>query len=215
MQGLGAGRNRMMSYNASDNCEYIHGHQTEGLDREYYSQGGYYLYSGSVQSHPLAEKNLYPKMMIYYDHNTGERRHDVDAVRRFFRLRWGGWIRPRRGRDKRLWRKPDHIRWWTRQHVLCDEQQTAYLEKLITPNFKKTRHFIDDPYEPYHKRHGIDVLPATVTRKSTSYFKLIDEYWLNKSSVEAVPRVLFVPNGNFLGERERESCWYTRSHQLL
>lgn len=115
-------------------------------------------------------------MPIYYDHDMGERQHDVDAVKRFFRLGWGGWIRPRMGRKKKLWRKPDQLRWWVRQHVTCDDAQCQMLEKMITPEFKKRRYYVDDPYEPYHKRHGIDIVPAGQTRVTYNYMQLKYEY---------------------------------------
>lgn len=155
---------------------YVHPYQTEGLPRRLYTHDGKFIYSGTYHSSLLADKFQYPKMPIYFDHDVGERQHDVDAVKRFYRLAWGGWIRPRIGRRKKLWRKPDHMRWWQRQHILCDDQMCQMLEKMITPEFKKQRYFVNDPYEPYHKRHGMDVVPAGQRKVSTSYMKSMYEY---------------------------------------
>lgn len=50
------------------------------------------------------------------------------------------------------------------------------LEEMITPELKKQRFFVDDPYEPYHKRHGMDMLPRGKSKLSSSYIKLMYEY---------------------------------------
>lgn len=47
---------------------------------------------------------------------------------------------------------------------------------MIPPEIKKPRHFIDDIYAPYHKRHGLDLCPHDKLQVSTSYVKLKDEY---------------------------------------
>lgn len=46
------------------------------------------------------------RTVIYYDRNTGRRHTEKDAVQRFYRLNWGGWIRTRAGRKNHLWKKP-------------------------------------------------------------------------------------------------------------
>jgi hypothetical protein len=50
------------------------------------------------------------------------------------------------------------------------------LEKMITPEVKKARHFIDDPYAPYNKRHGIDCVPFGKQQTQQSYIKTQFDY---------------------------------------
>ena len=50
------------------------------------------------------------------------------------------------------------------------------LEKMIAPDIKKERHFIDDIYAPYHKRHGIDICPHDRMSIGKSYVKMRDDY---------------------------------------
>lgn len=114
--------------------------------------------------------------MIYYNFTEGKRESKQAAVDRFYRLHWGGWIRTRAGRHKHLWKKPEDFRWWARQHVFLSREQSLDCEKMINPDIKKQRHFIDDPYEPYHKRHNFDVVPRGKFKVGTSYFKLMYEY---------------------------------------
>lgn len=116
------------------------------------------------------------KVPIYYDYWHGERTSDPDALIRFFRLHWGGWIHTKPGRRRALWKKQWDRQWWGRQHTMCSDDQCDALEKMITPEYKKARHFVNDPYKPYHKRHGIDVLPRGKDRMETHYLKLLWEY---------------------------------------
>lgn len=118
----------------------------------------------------------YPKIPIYYGFKDGKRETDPDAVKRFYRLHWGGWIRTKAGRRKRLWRKSADTRWWCKQHILLDDRTSANLEKMITPEYKKERFIVDDPYEPYHKRHNFDHLPRGKFKQSKSYIQLMWEY---------------------------------------
>jgi len=116
------------------------------------------------------------RSVIYHSHNKGER-HSVKAAElRFFRLHWGGWIRARIARHKRLWKKPQSIRWWARQHLLLNRQESLMLERMITPDVKKPRYFVDDPFAPYHKRHDFDIVPRGKRKLSTSYAKLMYDY---------------------------------------
>lgn len=120
--------------------------------------------------------DLYPKMPMYYDFHDAQRKSDPDALLRFYRLHWGGWIRTKAGRTKKLWKKGWDRRWWCRQHILLADRQAEDLEKMITPEYKKERYIVDDPYAPYHKRHGFDSLPRGKKKLSTSYIQHMWEY---------------------------------------
>ena len=80
------------------------------------------------------------------------------------------------GRYKKLWKKPGEFRWWAKQHVMLNRQESLMLERMITPEIKKPRHFVDDPYAPYNKRHNFPVVPRGKNSVSKSYVKLMYEY---------------------------------------
>lgn len=81
------------------------------------------------------------------------KRKSVDAVwRRFKRLHWGGWIRTRCGRHKKMHKKSSNLKHRLRQHVLVNATQSTLLDKMVTKFWKRPKYYIDDPYEPYHER---------------------------------------------------------------
>lgn len=84
--------------------------------------------------------------------SSGKRGTVKAAVRRFFRLHWGGWIRTRCGRHKKMWKKGSNRKHRLRQHVLVNAQQSHLLDQMVTKFWKRPKHYIDDLYEPYHER---------------------------------------------------------------
>lgn len=84
--------------------------------------------------------------------SSGKRQTVHAAVRRFFRLHWGGWIRTRCGRHKKMWKKSNNRKHRLQQHVLVNGQQSNLLDKMVTKFWKRPKYYIDDIYEPYHER---------------------------------------------------------------
>lgn len=84
----------------------------------------------------------------------GKRKSVKAALKRFMRLEWGGWIRTRAGRHKRLWKKSGALRNRLKQHVLVNSTQAWLLDKMVTKYWRRPKHYIDDPYRPYHKREN-------------------------------------------------------------
>ncbi|KAG6464599.1 LOW QUALITY PROTEIN: 39S ribosomal protein L35, mitochondrial [Manduca sexta] len=82
----------------------------------------------------------------------GKRKTVKAAVRRFFRLHWGGWIRTKVGRQKKLWKKSLAQKRRLRQHVFCNATQNTLLDKMVTKFWKKPKYYVEDPYAPYHTR---------------------------------------------------------------
>lgn len=81
------------------------------------------------------------------------KRKSVKAVwTRFKRLHWGGWIRTRCGRHKKMHKKSANLKRRLRQHVLINATQCTLLDKMVTKFWKRPKYYIDDPYEPYHER---------------------------------------------------------------
>lgn len=82
----------------------------------------------------------------------GKRKTVKAVLRRFKRLDWGGWIRTRTGRHKRIWRKSPNLQRRLRQHVLVNATQSWLLDKMVTPYWRRPKYYVDDPYRPYHQR---------------------------------------------------------------
>lgn len=89
-----------------------------------------------------------------FNYRNGQRRTSKAVIKRFMRLNCGLWIRPRSGRAKRLWKKPDHILQGLRTHVICNRTQSKMLDKMVGDYWKRPKYYVDDPYEPYHVRNN-------------------------------------------------------------
>lgn len=86
--------------------------------------------------------------------NKGKRKTVGAVLKRFKRLDWGGWIRTRCGRHKKMWKKSAPLRNRLRQHVLVNSTQSWLLDKMVTKYWRRPKYYIDDPYKPYHKRES-------------------------------------------------------------
>ncbi|KAJ0170856.1 hypothetical protein K1T71_013628 [Dendrolimus kikuchii] len=84
--------------------------------------------------------------------NKGKRKTVKPAILRFFRLHWGGWIRTKIGRHKKMWKKSSNNKRRLRQHVFCNATQNTLLDKMVTKYWKRPKYYVDDPYAPYHTR---------------------------------------------------------------
>lgn len=82
----------------------------------------------------------------------GKRKTVKAVIKRFFRLHWGGWIRTKIGRHKKLWKKSSANKRRLRQHVFCNSTQNTLLDKMVTKYWKRPKHYVEDPYAPYHTR---------------------------------------------------------------
>lgn len=85
---------------------------------------------------------------------TGRRKTVKTVLRRFYRLNWGGWIRTMVGRHKHLWMKRKSRKIRLQRHVFCNASQSYMLDKMVNASWRKPKYYVDDPYEPYHKREG-------------------------------------------------------------
>ncbi|XP_055313325.1 39S ribosomal protein L35, mitochondrial [Sitodiplosis mosellana] len=83
---------------------------------------------------------------------SGKRKTVKAAIRRFKRLDWGGWIRTRCGRHKKMYKKRANRKHRLRQHVLVNKTQALLLDKMVTNFWKRPKYYIDDLYAPYHER---------------------------------------------------------------
>lgn len=82
----------------------------------------------------------------------GKRKSVKAVLKRFMRLDWGGWIRTRQGRHKKMWKKTNSLKRRLRQHVMVNSTQAWLLDKMVTQFWRRPKHYVDDPYRPYHSR---------------------------------------------------------------
>lgn len=87
----------------------------------------------------------------------GKRKSVKPACKRFMRLDWGIWIRTKTGRHKRMWRKSPENKRRSRQHVFTNSTQSWLLDSMVTKYWRRPKHYIDDPYTPYHKRENFPI----------------------------------------------------------
>lgn len=92
---------------------------------------------------------------IIYRLRDGEPESDQVAVDRFYRLENGLWIRTRAGRHKKLWKKTARRINRLRQHVFCNATQCRMLDKMVNIEYKTPKHYVDDPYTPYHRKSNL------------------------------------------------------------
>ncbi|KAI6235380.1 39S ribosomal protein L35, mitochondrial [Aphelenchoides besseyi] len=92
---------------------------------------------------------------IRFDQHVGRKRVAQDVLDRFKRLNNGMWIRPQAGRNKKRYARDDLFRDTSTNYVTCTQEQCEMLDKLMTPFWLRRKHYVDDPYEPYHVRRGI------------------------------------------------------------
>lgn len=94
------------------------------------------------------------RTVIKFSMKKGKRKTVKAALKRFMRLDWGIWIRTRSGRHKKLWKKSRNLKRKLRQHVFCNSTQSAMLDKMVTSRWRKPKHYVDDPYRPFHEREN-------------------------------------------------------------
>lgn len=82
----------------------------------------------------------------------GKRKSVKAVIKRFKRLHWGAWIRTHSGRHKKLFKKSPALRRRLRQHIFTNATQSWLLDKMVTNFWRRPKHYIDDPYLPYHTR---------------------------------------------------------------
>lgn len=127
------------------------------------------LLTSNVISQPTCKTLVHPEFMkltasatqvrtvTKYSMRSGKRKTVKCVLKRFKRLDWGIWIRTRSSRYKRLWRKRGSRIYRLRQHVFCNARQSWLLDCMVTPMWRRPRHYVNDPYSPYQKREEYHV----------------------------------------------------------
>uniref|UniRef100_A0AC34FL36 Large ribosomal subunit protein bL35m n=1 Tax=Panagrolaimus sp. ES5 TaxID=591445 RepID=A0AC34FL36_9BILA len=65
------------------------------------------------------------------------------------------WIRPHPGRNKLRYAKNEVFHETADYFETCTKTECMMLDKLMTPYWLRRKHYPNDPYEPYHNRHGL------------------------------------------------------------
>ncbi|XP_075232017.1 mitochondrial ribosomal protein L35 [Lycorma delicatula] len=105
------------------------------------------LLERNCQTEIIQQRNV-----TQYSKRSGKRTTVKAVLKRFYRLDWGIWIRTKCGRHKKLYKKSSARKRRLREHVFCNAQQSNLLDKMVTKFWKRPKYYVDDPYEPYHKR---------------------------------------------------------------
>jgi len=106
----------------------------------------------------------------------GRRKTQKTAVKRFFRLDWGGWISAKPGRARHLWKQPIAKKNRLRRHIFRSATECRMLDKMVTKYWIKKKYFVDDPYESYHTRDnfritkGVKGVDSTKLRRIKMYY---------------------------------------------
>jgi len=85
-----------------------------------------------------------------FDINDGKRKSLSAVVMRFKRLDWGAWIRPKAGRNKKLWKKSLRQQVVNERHVFCKSYHKRRFDRAVSSDIKEIRHIPDDPYKVYN-----------------------------------------------------------------
>ncbi|KAI6240907.1 39S ribosomal protein L35, mitochondrial [Aphelenchoides fujianensis] len=93
---------------------------------------------------------------IRFDPRDGRKRPAQDVLDRFKRLNNGMWIRPHAGRNKQRYAKDDVFNEISYNYETCTREECEMLDRMMTPFWLRRKHYVDDPYEPYQTRHGIN-----------------------------------------------------------
>ncbi|KAF7394960.1 hypothetical protein HZH66_008134 [Vespula vulgaris] len=107
----------------------------------------------SVQDTLITPKRTLTKFSL----KKGKRKTVKTVIKRFYRLHWGIWIRRYVAHDKHMWRKTEGRKNRLRQHIFTNGTQSWLLDTMVTKYWRRPRFYIDDPYNPYHKREEFHI----------------------------------------------------------
>lgn len=111
------------------------------------------FYKPLLNSKIVPQTNKEPvRTVTKFSWRKGKRKSVKVVLQKFYRLHWGGWIRTKCGRAKKLWKKTSQRKRRLRMHVFCNSTQSTLLDKMVGKYWQKPKYYIDDPYEPYHTR---------------------------------------------------------------
>lgn len=111
--------------------------------------------------------NIQVRTVTKFSLNKGKRKTVKAVIKRFKRLHWGAWIRTRCGRHKKMFKKSAARKRRLRQHIFTNATQSWLLDKMVTKYWKRPKYYVDDPYEPYHKRENFPFARS----KPVKYYK--------------------------------------------
>lgn len=103
-----------------------------------------------VQQQPVRTRTM-------FSFQNGGPKTVAAVVKRFMRLNNGMWIRPRMGRNRHMWKKPNRRKKRLQQHVFCNKTQCQKLDKMVNKYWRQPKYFANDPYKHYHKSTNLPI----------------------------------------------------------
>lgn len=67
----------------------------------------------------------------------------------------GIWIKGQPGRHTKAYAKDAIFNETNEHYMTCTKEECMMLDKMMTPFWLRKPHYVDDPYEAYHVRHGL------------------------------------------------------------
>lgn len=106
---------------------------------------------------PFRTHARYPShtLHIRFDPTDGRKIPCGDVLDRFKRLNNGLWIRGRPGRFVKHYRKEDDEIRASYRHETCTQIESQLIEKTMNRFWVRPKYYLEDPYAPYHVRHGL------------------------------------------------------------
>ncbi|KAJ1356854.1 mitochondrial 54S ribosomal protein YmL35 [Parelaphostrongylus tenuis] len=93
---------------------------------------------------------------IRFSPKDGRKRPSQDVLDRFKRLNNGMWIRAHPGKHRHRYMKDKVFEETSLYLETCTKEECQMLDKMMTPFWLRPHHYPNDPYAPYHVRHGVD-----------------------------------------------------------
>uniref|UniRef100_A0A915DQM8 Large ribosomal subunit protein bL35m n=1 Tax=Ditylenchus dipsaci TaxID=166011 RepID=A0A915DQM8_9BILA len=72
------------------------------------------------------------------------------------RVNSGLWIRTVPARNKKRYMKNEMFNQTCDDYLICSQEQCNMLDRMMTPFWLRKKYYVDDPYEPFNVRHGMD-----------------------------------------------------------
>lgn len=107
---------------------------------------------GSILSSVQNSLIIPQRNLIKFSLRKGKRKTVKTVIKRFYRLDWGIWIRRYSAHNKHMWKKSHGRKRRLRQYVFTNATQSWLLDTMVTKYWRRPKFYVDDPYNPYHKR---------------------------------------------------------------
>nr|XP_026691090.1 39S ribosomal protein L35, mitochondrial-like isoform X2 [Ciona intestinalis] len=134
---------------------------------------------------PLMNSTPQCRTITRVSQRGGKTKSSKMVLQRFRRLGNGLWIHRQLGYKKKIWKKllktrSSAIIWRLRRHVICNQEQSELLDKLVTPFWKKQKWYVDDPYKGYTEESLFYYHPSQLPGNTTNQLRDHDRYAIRR-----------------------------------